>query len=211
MAFRIRTIDHDRRRAARSSASARSRRTPHHRPRRRERHPPARPGDRAAPCARDSERRAASCRSRRSARSASRIDGRSAATRPSSPREGAELELGSYRLEFSRRADGASRSPCVSAARPRKAAERSSERFSLASVLPGKRGMAWLALAAIVIAFLAVPICSHLDSRAAKPTIDRPGTVLMDASWSPGALSCASRARGELRGLPRQGVRRRAR
>ena len=39
--------------------------------------------------------------------------------------------------------------------------------FSLASTLPGKRTTAWLALAAILIAFLAVPIYSHL-TRASR-------------------------------------------
>ena len=63
--------------------------------------------------------------------------------------------------------------------------------FSLAGTLPGKRPTAWLALAAILIAFLAVPIYSHLTR---SPTPDAPtndGAVLMDASWSTGALSQA--------------------
>jgi hypothetical protein len=49
--------------------------------------------------------------------------------------------------------------------------------------------MAWSALAAIVLAFLAVPIWSHLTRAEAKPDYDRPGAVLMDASWRTGALS----------------------
>src|SRR5690606_39945845 len=49
--------------------------------------------------------------------------------------------------------------------------------------------LAWTGLAAILLAFLAVPIWSHLTRPAAEPDYDRPGAVLMDASWRTGALS----------------------
>jgi hypothetical protein len=116
------------------------------------------------------------------------LDGRAASEATVSPREGHELELGSYRLELTAE-DGAV------AVTVRQAQERESRRtdatrgFALAAVLPGKRGIAWLSLAAIVLAFLAVPIYSHLTRAPAKPSIDHPGAVAMDASWSPGALS----------------------
>mgnify|MGYP000235867684 CR=1 FL=1 len=49
---------------------------------------------------------------------------------------------------------------------------------------------AWAALAAILVAFLAVPIYTHATRTVVSdPDIDEPGAVVMDASWSTGALS----------------------
>jgi hypothetical protein len=121
------------------------------------------------------------------------IDGRATTDATISPREGSELELGSYRLAFSAE-DGAT------AITIRQAEGRESRRtdatrgFALASVLPGKRGLAWLSLIVILLAFLAVPIYSHLTRAPVKPDIRHPGAVVMDASWSPGALSKAHHA-----------------
>lgn len=117
------------------------------------------------------------------------LDGRPAMQAGIDPGEGAELVLGSYRLEFAREADGAV-AVTIRKRAEREGGEREALRgFSLAGVLPGKRAMAWSALAAIALAFLAVPIWSHLTRAQVPPDYDRPGAVLMDASWRTGALS----------------------
>ena len=117
------------------------------------------------------------------------LDGRSTTDATVDPGEGGELELGSYRLQFEREADG--RIAVVIRQVAREAADKAETLggFSLGSVLPGKRPLAWTGLAAILLAFLAVPIWSHLTRPAAEPDYDRPGAVLMDASWRTGALS----------------------
>ena len=122
------------------------------------------------------------------------IDGRTATSATITPREGAELELGSYRLEFTAADDNAI---AVTVRRVQPQEGRHSEAFSgfsLANTLPGKRAVAWIALIVILVAFLAVPIISHLTRAPAEAKIDQPGTVLMDASWTPGPLSAAHHA-----------------
>jgi hypothetical protein len=122
------------------------------------------------------------------------IDGRAATNATIAPNEGGELELGSYRLEI-----GCADDDVVtitirrSLARDGKSGE-ALRGFSLAGALPGNRLVGWISLAAILLAFLAVPIYSHLTRTPQKPTIDRPGTVAMDASWTPGPLSEAHHA-----------------
>src|SRR5687768_6668601 len=70
------------------------------------------------------------------------LDGRSADDIAIDPDQGAELELGSYRLEFARARDG------VVEITVRKAGDQPGDKaealagFSLAGVLPGKRGLA---------------------------------------------------------------------
>ncbi|HEY7807742.1 MAG TPA: cytochrome c3 family protein [Croceibacterium sp.] len=117
------------------------------------------------------------------------VDGRTTKSATLSPREGSELALGSYRLEFTSASDGAIAVTVRSAEGHDDHAKDALRGFALASVLPGKRAVAWAALAVIVIAFLAVPIYTHLTRTPAKPSIDQRGQVLMDASWSPGPLS----------------------
>ncbi|HYD23416.1 MAG TPA: cytochrome c3 family protein [Croceibacterium sp.] len=106
------------------------------------------------------------------------------------PSEGAELAIGSYRLEFLEE-DGA----VVIVVRKIAAREGSKvddlAGFSLAHVLPGNRPVAWIGLLAILLAFLAVPVWSHMTRTRHKPDYDRAGAVLMDASWRTGALSSA--------------------
>lgn len=117
------------------------------------------------------------------------VDGRSTHDTTIDPGEGAELALGSYRLAFAREADG------DVAITIRQVADRETGKtdeqagFALAHVMPGKRPLAWAALAAVLIAFLAVPIWSHVTRERVKPDYDRPGAVMMDASWRTGALS----------------------
>ena len=119
------------------------------------------------------------------------LDGRSTSDVAIDPAEGAELALGSYRIEFAREADG------VVAVTVRAIEEQPPDKaetlagFSLDGVLPGKRTVAWAGLVAILLAFLAVPVWSHLTRAPAEPDYDRPGAVAMDASWRTGALSSA--------------------
>jgi hypothetical protein len=117
------------------------------------------------------------------------VDGRTTRDAAIDLAEGGELVVGSYRLLFSQADDG------VAAVEVRQLEDRTGGKddalrgFALASVLPAKRWISWAAVVAILALFLAVPIVSHLTRAPAKPAIDRPGMVLMDASWSPGALS----------------------
>lgn len=126
------------------------------------------------------------------------LDGRVTKLAQFDPHEGAELGFGSYRLAISQ--DGGA-SPTITISQVENAAQSSDDLsgFSLARTLPGKRPTAWLALMAILIVFLAVPIYSHL-TRPADPDTEagtaanspqNDGTVMMDASWSTGALSQA--------------------
>ena len=116
------------------------------------------------------------------------VDGRSTDDVVVDPAEGAELELGSYRLQFGSE-DGV---PAVTIRQFETSEAGKGEAlggFSLAHVLPGKRPLAWAGLLAILIAFLAVPVWSHINRARAAPDYDRSGAVMMDASWRTGALS----------------------
>lgn len=106
------------------------------------------------------------------------------------PARGGELGLGTYRLEFGQDEDGRTVVTIRRAEKDEGAARDRLDGFGLGGALPSKRVMAWSALAAILIAFLAVPIYSHMTrERVAEPDIDEGGAVVMDASWSTGALS----------------------
>lgn len=119
------------------------------------------------------------------------FEGRNTQSTTIDPNGGGELEIGTYLLGIAQEGDGA---PTITV---RKAEEKEAARadkvagFSLGGVLPGKRAMAWVALGAILLAFLAVPIFSHLTRDRVKPDYDKDGAVLMDASWSTGSLSMA--------------------
>ncbi|MGI8944516.1 MAG: cytochrome c3 family protein [Qipengyuania sp.] len=104
--------------------------------------------------------------------------------------EGGELTFSTYRLRFSRESEG---QVAVTIRKSERAegAHDAVRRFALASALPGKRAMAWTAFGAILLAFLAVPIWSHLKREQREADYDRAGQVAMDASWSTGALSLA--------------------
>lgn len=118
------------------------------------------------------------------------LEGRKTKSATFNPREGAELSFGSYRLALAQEGDG----PVVVTVRKVEEIEGGSEAangFALASVLPGKRGMAWGALAAILAVFLAIPIWSHLNRPSVEPDADRPGAVRWDAAWESGKLSLA--------------------
>jgi hypothetical protein len=119
------------------------------------------------------------------------VDGRHTSSAIIDPRGGAELAIGSYRLALSQEGDGPV-SITIRQAEDREGARADKVAgFTLAGVVPGKRPMAWISLAVILLAFLAIPVFSHLTRDRVKPDIDSQGAVLMDASWSTGSLSMA--------------------
>jgi predicted CXXCH cytochrome family protein len=64
--------------------------------------------------------------------------------------------------------------------------------FALAGTLPAKRTISWALAGTILLAFLAVPIASHLTrERITTDDVDRAGKVAFDSSWSTGKLSLA--------------------
>ncbi len=106
------------------------------------------------------------------------------------PARGGELGLGSYRLEIGKEGDGRT---VFTIRQSDKDAGEAKDRlggFALGGTLPSKRAMAWAALGAILVAFLAVPIYTHMTrDPVTDPDIEGQGAVMMDASWSTGALS----------------------
>jgi hypothetical protein len=118
-----------------------------------------------------------------------RLDGRATDDIAIDPAEGTELALGSFLLELAR---GDDRIVTITVRRAEAEVAdkgRALAGFSLGGALPGKRALAWAGLVAILLAFLAVPIWSHLTRIPARPDLERPGVVVMDASWRTGALS----------------------
>lgn len=113
------------------------------------------------------------------------------------PAAGGEFTFGSYRLLFSRRdrAGGEPEVICTVSREERGEGARDAVRaFALSRALPGKRVMAWAGLLAVLLAFLAIPVWSHLSRPDQRPGAKAPGGVMMDAAWSPGALSDAHHA-----------------
>lgn len=118
------------------------------------------------------------------------VDGRTTNSATIDPREGAELSLGSAILAIAQETQG----PVSITIRQRENSEGKTDvlrGFALASILPSKRAMSWTLVGAIILAFLAMPIFSHLTRARIAPDIDRPGHVAFDDSWSTGALSLA--------------------
>lgn len=117
------------------------------------------------------------------------IDGRNTQSASIDPAKGAELGVGSYLLEFSREDDGRVAITVRQRADDEGEGKDRLRGFSLGGALPGKRAMSWIALTAILLLFLAVPVVSHLTRVEVEPDIEGEGAVLMDASWSTGDLS----------------------
>lgn len=117
-------------------------------------------------------------------------DGRKTTEAVFDPGTGGELLFGSYRLSF---ASGDNETIAITIQQEQKVAgARDAVRgFALSSAMPSKRLVAWTGLAAILIAFLAIPIWSHLTREDKSPGSDDVNQVAMDASWSTGALSLA--------------------
>jgi pSer/pThr/pTyr-binding forkhead associated (FHA) protein len=119
------------------------------------------------------------------------VDGRSLSNATIDIASGAELGFGTYRLGLSRDGDGAVLITVedATAERDKVDATQDKQGFSLATVMPGKRPLSWVLALVILLAFLAVPIATHLRS-AAHPDA-KAGRVVNDAAWNPGALSLA--------------------
>jgi len=118
------------------------------------------------------------------------IDGRSANSAVVNAHEGAELSLGSAILSITQDNAG----PVTITVRQRTVSEGKTDvlrGFALASALPSKRVMSWSLLGAILLVFLAIPIVSHLTRERIAPDKERTGQVMLDSSWSTGALSLA--------------------
>lgn len=115
------------------------------------------------------------------------VDGVSSQEAAIDPAGGAELRFGSYNLTVSRDADG---TPLITiaqvASQDQGEATDEKGRFSLAAAMPGKRRMAWVFGALILLAFLAIPVFFNLLHQA-DPKI----AVRGDKAWSAGALSLA--------------------
>ena len=116
------------------------------------------------------------------------LDGRQVDSASVNSARGGELGVGSYLLQIGQEAGR-----LVITVRQRADDEGAGKDrlrgFALASVLPGKRVLSWVGLVAVLVAFLAIPIHSHLTRERVEPQLNVPGTVRMDASWSTGALS----------------------
>ncbi|ANY18589.1 Doubled CXXCH motif (Paired_CXXCH_1) [Tsuneonella dongtanensis] len=107
---------------------------------------------------------------------------------------GAELILGSYRIDFAAGPDGEFEVTVRSQEERESGEGLGTHGFRLANTwLPSKRPVAWTLLIAIFLAFLVVPIWSHINREPVKPDYRKPGQVAMDASWSTGKLSLAHR------------------
>ncbi len=116
------------------------------------------------------------------------LDGSSTSSASIDPATGAELGFGSHRLGVARDADGAVLLTLqrIEAASGEGEGLDPGRSFTLTGVMPSKRVLSWLLAALILGLFLAIPIASHLNSRA-DPTIRAIG----DRSWNPGPLSAA--------------------
>lgn len=120
-------------------------------------------------------------------------DGRNTQRAVFKPGDGAELAFGSYTLQVARDADGPV-AITISQPDPDLGVRDAVRGFDLASALPAKRSMAWAGLALILLAFLAVPIWSHLGRPDKTAGADGRDQVEMDAAWSTGKLSLAHHA-----------------
>lgn len=119
------------------------------------------------------------------------IDGRNESNATIDPSQGTELSLGGSRLGLSLRDPDQILITITKALGDEKAVD-AKRGFSLAEALAQKRTMSWALAAAILLAFLAIPIASHLTrERIVSDEIDRAGQVAFDGSWTTGELSLA--------------------
>jgi predicted CXXCH cytochrome family protein len=118
------------------------------------------------------------------------IDGRTENAASIDPTQGAELALGSSRIAISQ-SNGKVMLTITKAASNEEAVD-AKRSFALAGTLPAKRTISWALAGTILLAFLAVPIASHLTrERITTDDVDRAGKVAFDSSWSTGKLSLA--------------------
>ena len=119
------------------------------------------------------------------------IDGRTVTSAMIDPHEGAEIMLGSAILAITQQSDTRAVELTIRQAPSSEGRTDAKRGFALETTLPGKRAMSWAFVAAILLAFLAIPAVSHLTRERIKPDAERAGQVVFDASWSAGALSRA--------------------
>lgn len=117
------------------------------------------------------------------------LDGRSVTEGEIDPRTGGEIALGAARLAIAR--EGEAVLVTIRQVAADDGAGDALRGFALASVLPGKRAMAWVFSAAILLLLLMVPVTSHLLRNPVPndPKGETPGQVVLDAAWSTGELS----------------------
>ena len=101
----------------------------------------------------------------------------------------AEFEIGSYRLSIDWSDDGKPTITQLAVSRDAGEIKDKLRGFGLDGAMPSRRVVSWLAAVGILVAFLAIPIITHLNRPDVEPDIKVPGNVLMDASWSTGPLS----------------------
>jgi predicted CXXCH cytochrome family protein len=102
-------------------------------------------------------------------------------------RGGAELGFGTYRIMAGREGDEILLTVRQTGTAATRSGDLEGKRgFSLGGVLPGKRGVSWAVAIVILLAFLAVPVISHLTRNVAAEQ-----SVIGDQSWNPGDLSLA--------------------
>lgn len=118
-------------------------------------------------------------------------DGRKVMAAAIDPARGGEIGLGSYLIAITQEEGGLTVITVQRMVEKEGGTKDRLRGFSLGGTLPGKRAMAWTAFVAILAAFLAVPIWTHLNRPEAEPSIRAQGAVKWDAAWSTGPLSAA--------------------
>ncbi len=120
------------------------------------------------------------------------LDGRTTDTAEIDPSTGAELRFGGHRLTVGSDAGQV----IISIKRVGLVADSTAEReeiglFTLKSIMPGRRAMAWTFIAFVLAVFLAWPIYSYSTSHGVKK---RPPGYHADTAWSTGPLSLAHKS-----------------
>ncbi|TNE52634.1 MAG: cytochrome c family protein [Sphingomonadales bacterium] len=123
------------------------------------------------------------------------LDGRHTTSGTIDPKTGGELALGSSILSFDLDDSGAVR-VSIRSSEAREDARDAKASFALAAAMPSKRALSWGFAVAILLAFLAIPIVSHMardriPNDDANDSRQREGQVAFDGSWSTGSLSLA--------------------
>ena len=117
------------------------------------------------------------------------LDGHKVRTAEIDPAKGGEIAVGSYRLDVATAEDGVIIITVSQIAEDDGEARDRLRGFTLESAMPSRRIVSWAALVGILLAFLVIPIWTHLNRTDVAPDIRSDGQVLMDASWSTGDLS----------------------
>jgi hypothetical protein len=118
------------------------------------------------------------------------LDGKVVASATIDPALGGEIALGSALLAIALDGEGRIALTIRQAASDESKGDALAG-FALASALPSKRLMAWLLASLILTLLLAAPILTHATRSVlpSDPEHTPPGQTVLDATWSPGALS----------------------